>query len=148
MLNTLCDYFLLKEVVKITGKTTSYFCSNYRERIIVLRHTRYIERSCIDYKHRKNLTDLYNLIPLKELEEHIKITKGPLEQKIEFMRIHNSMIFFGYKEIEKITYISVDDELKGLLKINTPFIAYIGEDYSSMRAKAYYYFAGYCIGFY
>lgn len=148
MFNTLCDYFLLKEVTKVTSKNTKHYASNFKEKIIVLRHARYIKRDCIEYKYRKDLTDLYNMIPLKEFADCINISKGPLEQKIEFMRIHNTMTFFEYKEIEGITYIYVDEELKQLLKKYTPFIAFIGDDYTKIGVKAYYYFAGYCIGFY
>lgn len=147
MLNTLCDYFLLKEVIKITGKSTRYYLSNHKEKIIVLRHARYIERNCIEYKYRKQLTDLYNMIPLKEFAEYVTLARGPLEERYEFMKTHNKMIFFDYKEIENIIYIAIDEELKHLLKNYTPFIVSTKEDYRKENVLAYYSFADFYIGF-
>ncbi len=147
MLNTLCDYYLLKEVTKITGKNAKYYVSTFKEKIIVLRHTRYIERNCIEYKYRKYLTDLYNMIPLKEFAEHITLPRGPLEERYEFMKKNNKMIFFDYTEVENIIYIAIDEELKNLLKKYTPFIISTKEDYVKENIIAYYQFAGFYIGF-
>lgn len=147
MLNTLCDYFLLKEVVKVTDKPTNYYLCNHKEKIMVLRHARYIHRDCIEYKHRKNLTDLYNMIPLKEFAEHITLPRGPLEDRYEFMRKNNNMIYFDYTEVENIIYIAIDEELKNLLKKYTPFIVSTKEDYKKDDIVAYYHFAGFYIGF-
>lgn len=147
MLNTLCDYFLLKEVVKVTDKPTNHYLCNHKEKIMVLRHARYIHRDCIEYRYRKNLTDLYNMIPLKEFAEHITLPRGPLEDRYEFMRKNNNMIYFDYTEVENIIYIAIDEELKHLLKKYTPFIVSTKEDYKKDDIVAYYHFAGFYIGF-
>ena len=147
MLNTLCDYFILKEVVQITGKPTHYYLIHHRKKIIVLRHIRYIERNCIEYEYRKDLTDLYNMIPLKEFAEHITLSRGALEERYEFMKKNNNMIFFDYVEVENIIYIAIDEELKNLLKKYTPFIISTKVDYVKENIIAYYQFAGFYIGF-
>ena len=148
MLNTLCNYFLLKEVTKITGKSTKHYLCNFKEKIIVFRHARYIERNCIEYRYRKDLTDLYNLIPLKEFAKHITLPRGPLEERYEFMKKNNNSIYFDFIEVENIIYISIDEELKNLLKKYTPFIISIKDDYKSDEIVAHYQFAGFYIGFY
>lgn len=147
MLNTLCNYFLLKEVTKVTGKNTKYYLSNFKDKIIVLRHVRYIERNCVEFKYRKQLTDLYNMIPLKHFAEHITLPRGPLEKQYDFMKKNNKMIFFDYLELENMIYIAIDEELKQLLKKYTPFIISIKDDYNHDDVVAYYRFAGFFIGF-
>lgn len=144
---TLCDYFLLKEVTKITGKSTNYYLSTHKDEIIVLRHARYIKRNCIEYKHRSKLTSLYNLIPLKELAEKLTLARGPLEDRYEFMKKHNNLIYFNYVEVENIVFIEIDETLKRLLEEYEPFIISIKEDYEKYCLATFYHFAGFYIGF-
>lgn len=145
---TLDEYFLLKEVVKATGETTEYYTYHFKEKITILRHARYIKRECIEFRYRKNLTELYNCIPLKELAQKIGLSKGPLENKLEFMKKHNNMVYFEFKELDNIVYVVIDDELKRLLNNYTSFIVKTNEDYTTFNIKGYYHFCGYVIGFY
>lgn len=145
---TLDEYFLLKEVTKITKRTTEHYIYKYKDEIYILRHARYIKRECVEYKYRKELTDLYNCIPLKELSQKIGLSKGPLESKIEFMKKHNNMVYFEFKELDNIIYIIIDDELKALLNDYTSFIVKTTEDYTNINIKFYYHFCGYVLGFY
>ena len=48
MLNTLDNYFLLKEVIKVTNRPKEYYINNSKDNIIVLRHDRYIEKKYIE----------------------------------------------------------------------------------------------------
>ena len=145
---TLDDYFSFKEVLKITKRTKVYYDHNFKSETIIIRHTKYIKRSVIEYKYREQLTDLFNLIPLRHFSEHVGLSKGTLEKRIDFMKRHNTLDIFEYREIENILYIVVDEEMKGLLKEYTPFVVSINNDYSQYDIKKIKTFADFAIGFY
>ena len=94
MLNTLDNYFLLKEVIKVTNRPKEYYINNFKDNIIVLRHDRYIEKKYIEYKYRSKLSDLYNHIPLKDFSDYIGLTMGLLEKRIKFMKDNQSIRIF------------------------------------------------------
>lgn len=149
MLETLDNYYLLKEVVKETNTNIGFYSYKFKEDIIVLRHTRYIKRDCIEFRYRKKLTDLYGHIPLKEFAEYVTISRGVLESKVDFMKKHKNIELFEYREIDNTLYVVVDDELKRLLASNlTPFIISTNSEYTEKDVVASKYFANYCIGFY
>lgn len=147
MLHTLDEYFLLKEVIKVTGKSMAFYLANFKNEIIVSRHDRYIKKNCIEYRYRNKITDLYNHIPLKDFSNHIGLYRGALEKDIYFMKKYNVEIF-PYTELENKIYVIVDDELKEYLKVYTPFIAYSYKDYSDLDIKVWKMFASKIIGFY
>jgi len=148
MLIILDEYYLLKEVIAVTRKTASYYVCNYQEKIITIKHTRYIKRDVIAHKYRKRLTNLYNHIPIKTFCEYIGISYLYLKGKVDFMKKYKNVEFFKYKEIGKSIYIIVDNELKKYLERYTPFRIHIKNDYEHMNIKASKSFANYIIGFY
>lgn len=148
MLNTLDNYFLLKEVIKVTNRPKEYYINNFKDNIIVLRHDRYIEKKYIEYKYRSKLSDLYNHIPLKDFSDYIGLTMGLLEKRIKFMKDNQSIRIFDYAEIENKLYVIVDDELKHYLKNYTAFIVHTFKNYKGCEIKFSKLFSTYIIGFY
>lgn len=144
---TLDNYFLLKEVTEKTGNEKHYYVKNFKDKIIVLRHLRYISKCCIPYSQRGKLTELYNHIPLSEFVENINLDRRAIEQRIDFMEKHNVTIF-NYNIVNNVIFIVVDDELKHYLKHYTPFVMYTNKDYSDCDIKFVKCFADYLIGFY
>lgn len=149
MLKILDDYYLLKEVTKVTNKTTSHYVWKYREKIITVNKLRYIRRECVKKEDRKKLSNLYNHIPVRLFCDHIGLYKNIIEKKIGFMKDHDHKIeIFKYKEIEDYTYIVVDNNLKRCLQKYVPFVIYTNQDYKDIEVRASVPFANYTIGFY
>lgn len=48
MLNTLDDYYLLKEVIRATGYSINHYRIKFKEDIIILRHDRYIKKNALN----------------------------------------------------------------------------------------------------
>lgn len=147
MLDTLDDYYLLKEVIRITNNSINHYRIKFKEDIIILRHDRYIKKKCIDYRFRSKLTDLYNHIPIREFREYLGLYQGDLEKDIEFMK-KNNVKLFDYTEIENKRYIIVDDELKEYLKRYTGFIMHTFKSYENCDIKFSKLFGTRLIGFY
>lgn len=147
MLNTLDDYYLLKEVIRVTGYSVNHYRIKFKEDIIILRHDRYIKKKCIEYRFRSKLTDLYNHIPLKEFSDYLGLYRGSLEKEIDFMK-KNNVKLFDYTEIENKVYIVIDDELKKYLKKYTAFIMHTFKSYENCDIKFSKLFSTRLIGFY
>jgi|GEM_PF-1852277 len=148
MITILDEYYLLKEVIDVTKKSTSYYICNYSSKIITIKHIRYIKKECIELRYRKKLTNLQNHIPIKTFCEYIGISYLYLKGKVDFMKKYKNVEFFKYKEIRKSIYIVVDSELKRYLLKYKPFKICIKGDYGHMKIKASKTFANYIIGFY
>jgi hypothetical protein len=147
MIDTLDEYFLLQEVVRKTDKHAIYYRRNCNDHIITILHNRYIKRKCLPYSQREKMTSLYNCIPLTLFAEYLCCSKKTLIKRIDFMKKNPNIKYFDFKEIEAVTYIEVDDDIKNLVKKYSGVILEMNNECKKFNIKHNRFFGDLNIGF-
>lgn len=144
------EYYLLNDIVKKSGKSSRFFIRNFEDRTKTIKRKKFIHKSCIcNLELKEEPCSLKNLYPLSAFASLLHIKQCYLQKRVEIMKINKKIQFFEFKEIEKIVFIVLDDELKIYLSTLTPFIMGLNESIQTYKSiKAYKQIAHLQIGFY